>query len=75
MSDDVRYEERDGKTYRVETLPDATPRRRRRKAMMTKEMARGIAVGKQLGAGPPTQFPDQPTDDSLRELREHFKRR
>ena len=55
MSEDKRIEVRDGREWVVTTIPASKPRSRR-KPMMTKSMARGIAVAKSLGGGPATQF-------------------
>jgi hypothetical protein len=53
-----RVEVRDGREFVVTEIPPVEPRRRR-KPMMTRQMARGAAVGKRLGAGPPTDIDDR----------------
>lgn len=52
MSETERFEERDGKTYRVTVLPAQRPRKQKQ-TIRTKAEARAIAVGKSLGARHP----------------------
>lgn len=46
---DERYEERDGRVYRVVTLPDVR-RRAEHKPVMTKKRARALRIGKRKGS-------------------------
>lgn len=55
MSEEPRIEMRDGKPFVVTTLPEVE-RKRKPKPLMTKRMARALAVGKNLRAGPATQL-------------------